>query len=405
MFNQNLRRLVTEESGMSTIALQVIAEYIARDYENQQVDVQKWLDSIESESWSWDYSWRSYHIASHFAHAVTLPSPYTDFWDEERTETIWMGPERGSVQFSGSIAKRVSKFVHKVYNFKLSKHAVTNIGNAVYEHKPAPVTFYYNYTQDFDWARGEFNDPESCFFTCRNYARRILRDMGAWVCQLWGGPETSLPPKLRNARDREVIKSAGTHKGIGRFYLLPIAETNMCVAFNWYRPRIMGNWSLEEVIKIIRNDFPDADYDPIQLDFDGADDGMVFVNNGEGLLIALDGKLTSPTRIRFSPMVRAASADYLSIDSYEYLEIPDGYCSYKCCGACGKNLDEDEDGTVAVLNELGVYINGPSYHTRYYSVCTDCYVKGYTLWDTPAPKDGKKQAKIMPISGVMDLCS
>jgi len=65
---------------------------------------------------------------------------------------------------NGSLIKRLRSHVKKFVNHKLSNDACGKIGAYVSDVIPKPSTYYFDFTDTFNWSAGEFGDSGSCFF-------------------------------------------------------------------------------------------------------------------------------------------------------------------------------------------------------------------------------------------------
>lgn len=82
----------------------------------------------------------------------------------------------------GRINRRLSKMAHDEFGIKIPAAVLEEMGNIYEKYYVPDSTFFFNFSGNFNWERGDFGDPRSCFFGgSRN--RHILRFSGAYAAQ------------------------------------------------------------------------------------------------------------------------------------------------------------------------------------------------------------------------------
>lgn len=64
----------------------------------------------------------------------------------------------------GSLPKRVESWFYKKCKMKLDSVVSSEIGNVARAVIPKDQTYYMDFTKNFNWAKGDFGDPQSCFY-------------------------------------------------------------------------------------------------------------------------------------------------------------------------------------------------------------------------------------------------
>jgi hypothetical protein len=98
-------------------------------------------------------------------------------------EVLWKWVESQNVEGlgipwvikAGKFPRRVAKWFKDRLGRKLSTDVLGRIGDICGAFCPAPVRFRWEVKRPpFDWERGDFGDPSSCYWSCHTYARKQL---------------------------------------------------------------------------------------------------------------------------------------------------------------------------------------------------------------------------------------
>lgn len=195
------------------------------------------------------------HIKWDYGIRVTWPEGWSWAWTVE---------ERGV--YVGTLPKRISKLLWKVYGIKLSNATMTFIGN-VYSRAGAqlPDKVVYDFSRWFTWKRGKFGDGGSCYWSEHKSARTILRAGGGAAFRMYDPNDPN--------------------KGIGRAWILPDKpEPGMVVLFNGYGLNSLfgdhhsGGMSLY-MTRILAT-LLGLSYKKIKLENEGRTSGTMYINGG-----------------------------------------------------------------------------------------------------------------------------
>lgn len=74
----------------------------------------------------------------------------------------------------GKLPKRIRSFVYKATGAKLSDDACEKIGNIAQMTRFYGSAFYFDFCAQANWNRGDFGDPDSCYWTNRNKQRIMM---------------------------------------------------------------------------------------------------------------------------------------------------------------------------------------------------------------------------------------
>lgn len=122
-----------------------------------------------------------------YAFAERLPRDWTWRWHQPNG------------RYAGNLTKRFQSFCYKAFNFKLTPKQVEEIGNLAKINSTVENTFWFDFTRDLNWRRGEFGDEKSCFHIGDMHMQR-LEALGVLAIRMYAGE---------------------TGRGIGRMWLYP----------------------------------------------------------------------------------------------------------------------------------------------------------------------------------------
>lgn len=217
------------------------------------------------------------------------------------------GVERVWKTKDGTYPKRVRRALYKA-GIKLTPKQVSEIGNIAREHSLIKQSFTYDYTDNFNWERGEFGDAGSCFWTDRENAKSVMMDNGFEAFRVYKNEDEGMA--------RCWVKRYG----------------NFIIAFNGYG---IETRHLAEMIRVAEGLEQSIQ---ISLTNNGCCDGLLYINNGEGYAIGNDIDFTSHD---------------FNIDCEE------------TCVHCGEELYEE------FVNCGGDLICDNCF-SKYYSLCDEC---------------------------------
>lgn len=164
--------------------------------------------------------------------------------------------------------RRIAKFFKdKMPHRKLTDAQVGAIGDAARAHCPKPTPMFWEVkAAPFDWRRGDFGDPGSCYWTCHTYARMQLNTQ-------------------HNAFALRFYDSAGENRrGVGRCWVLVLG--GVVVMWNAYGPI-----KLKEMARLIHETAGKGWSAPrdIRLTNEGGGGGWLYINHSLGIGVAPDG--------------------------------------------------------------------------------------------------------------------
>lgn len=215
-------------------------------------------------------------------------------------ELVWKTEE-------GTYPKRIRRLLYK-RGIKLAPKQVSEIGNIAREYSLLKQSFTYDYTDNFNWERGEFGDAGSCFWTDRENAKSVMMDNGFEAFRVYKNEDEGMA--------RCWVKRYG----------------NFIIAFNGYG---IETRHLAEMIRVAEGLEQSIQ---IGLTNNGCCDGLLYINNGEGYAIGND-------------------IDFTSHDFNIYCE--------ETCVHCGEELYEE------FVNCDGDLICDNCF-SKYYSLCDEC---------------------------------
>lgn len=164
--------------------------------------------------------------------------------------------------------KRVAKwFKDHLPHRKITDAQAGAIGDAARAHCPKPVPWFWEIKSGpFDWKKGDFGDPNSCYWSCHTYARMQLNTQhNAFAFRLWSG-------------------AGDDRRGLGRCWILCVGGA--VLLWNAYGP-----YTLDMIARHVGNFISKGWADPkkIKLTNDGGGGGWLYINNAAAFAIAPDG--------------------------------------------------------------------------------------------------------------------
>jgi len=82
-------------------------------------------------------------------------------------------------KISGSLAKRIRKFLNYRYSISLSEENMGGLGEILRVARNRTTQFHCKFVDNFDWNPGDFGDYRSCFWTQRKLAKKVLLEAKA----------------------------------------------------------------------------------------------------------------------------------------------------------------------------------------------------------------------------------
>jgi len=82
-------------------------------------------------------------------------------------------------KYSGSLSKRIKKYLHNSFNINLSQRQMGELGEIIRQIRNQNKTFQCKFVNNFDWKAGDFGDEGSCFWGVNEPAKNLLLDHGA----------------------------------------------------------------------------------------------------------------------------------------------------------------------------------------------------------------------------------
>lgn len=232
----------------------------------------------------------------------------------------------------GTLPKRLSRHIYNNHKAKLSKELLAEIGNIGKQHSDGGGEYHFDFSRGIcDWVRGEFGDPESCFFSCHSAAQDMLYNLDAYVMRFF-----SPSPNEYGGTYYE------NYYGLGRAWMVPWSGN--FVFFNGYglpllrMVRIFTQWS-------------GLDYKKIGVANNGNESGTLWINNGRGYVVGKTQDILKINNIDFheedpegscSSCGYAVGEDYYRHDGNGEIYCPDCWFDFMfCCEECGDYHDRD----------------------------------------------------------------
>jgi len=125
----------------------------------------------------------------------------------------------------GKFAKRIKAQASK-RSTKLPDTLISEIGNIAQNNTLPDMTWYIDFTNDFDWTDGDFGDYDSCYWTCNSEARDRLYDTHGFALRTFE----------KNSHNMEMWhkKDNISYAGKGRCWIMWDTKKKIYVLFNGY---------------------------------------------------------------------------------------------------------------------------------------------------------------------------
>lgn len=156
----------------------------------------------------------------------------------------------------GSLPKRIESWFYKEYKIKLDPTITSNIGNIARAVIPKDQIYHFDFTKKLDWRKGDFGDPQSCFFSSDGpgMSPKLMQESGRFYAirffkQIPQNSSVTLDvPRYYEDEDAYYI-------GISRSWMgdSPKKDSSMKVIFNGY------GLTTQQISAIV-SDYFDADY-------------------------------------------------------------------------------------------------------------------------------------------------
>lgn len=187
---------------------------------------------------------------------VEFPAKWS--WD-------WLLPKEQD-GFSGTLPKRISKLHYIQHKKRISLKVQSDLGELLKRLLPEPKLHLFDFTDVFDWAKGDFGDPYSCFAADPNKkAFNELKEHGGFAMRHW---------------DEDGLK------GLARCLLCPVADEHLAL-FNAYG-KLDGGVFAQALARLLKTEMqPVSNMETGSKDGKG---GALIYSTGSGYLI---GPLTS----------------------------------------------------------------------------------------------------------------
>jgi hypothetical protein len=315
------------------------------------------------------------YYVRHLLRSNGLPEP------PEHWNYAWVcNTNKQCMGYVGTLPKRLSNWLYKTHQIKLSNDMVSQIGNIARKHTEDRTEYLIDFTNKFDWEAGDFGDAGSCFWSERPNARKILEQNGAFAMRFWqtkakcydyyvqqyldsqGCHDDNCASCRVNAEDyaKRLLRYAkGDYAGLSRSWL-GVLDDNTTLLFNSY-PK---DWGLIRTARILA-DILGCSY--MQIGYSN-NDGTLYVNGETAFMVADSDHLRNinePVRTQWycyvgkccvcGNMIKSGYYDdnYTTL-SDQRLVCSDCFHHVTRCDSCGDGfLDLDTEDQMTVVTVYG----------------------------------------------------
>ncbi len=200
----------------------------------------------------------------------------------------------------GTFPKRLSRYLYKNHQLKLSPEVMSKIGNIARENSIINEKYKIDFVDKFNWDDGDFGDDGSCFWSDHSETKDYMEESEDFAAIRFFDDNCEDGGCNGCGKARSWIYGNG-----GGFYII----------FNAY------GYGLLRQTRIMAYNLG-LSYKKITLKNNGEDSGKLFINNGNGYIIGEQEKISE-------------------INSFDFRV--DEICDTKKCDECGDTIYEGEE--------------------------------------------------------------
>lgn len=220
-------------------------------------------------------------------------SPLQNFpWMELAFKIAWRWLDDKKVP----LPRRLSDFLVKFGNYKLSSSFWGSLGNDIREKTPMVSEYCLRITNQFNWTPGAFGDGGSCMFESRSSTKNAMAESGKFFAlQHFSSDNTESSRVMAVA-----LKDGGTFYSSSRCWLFPTSvfinnvEEDIVVCFNSY-----GRYPLQQLAKLVQALTGSESTKRVSVSNRNSTCGGVYVNSGGGIIVGSEKALALIEHIDF----------------------------------------------------------------------------------------------------------
>ncbi len=186
------------------------------------------------------------------------------------------------------LPRRLSDFLIKFGDYKLSSSFWGSLGNDIREKTPMVAEYCLRITNQFNWTPGAFGDGGSCMFESRSATKNAMAESGKFFALQHFTSENGDNPRGMAV----ALKDGGTFFSASRCWLFPTSvlinnvEEDIVVCFNSY-----GRYPLQQLAKLVQALTGAEATKRISVSNRNSTCGGVYVNSGGGIIVGSERAL------------------------------------------------------------------------------------------------------------------
>lgn len=292
------------------------------------------------------------------------------------SEWEWKWKVAGKAEYTGTFPKRLTNYFWKECGLKCPDSFTKELGNLARQHSHESLTYSFELVNRIDWQDGDYGDSNSCFWSDRQQALKMLEQNDALAIRFYNGEQ-----------------------GIARAWIAQLSESRY-ILFNGYGI---------ETIKIaqIFSAWLKLTYKKISLYNHGETSGSLYINNGGYLIGTLEQCAAMSSHDLYYNCDDCYTCDNCGneISEDEGYATPNGevYCSscfydnYDDCAHCGEAAYREDMTYVESMGDVCERCLD-----RHYFLCDSCHEyranrnfiegKDYCMICKPLPDDSAGDA-------------
>ncbi len=143
-------------------------------------------------------------------------------------------------KYVGTMPKRISKWAYKNYNIRLTPTELAEVGTLTKTHTIEDADYVFDITSTPPtWIKGDFGDPDSCYFGINIDAQDVLQSLNATALRIFQ------PNPITKVIDRHIAQTMWLcHK---QEKVVTLATTQFGCSCEGCRETLKSNWQLEKL--------------------------------------------------------------------------------------------------------------------------------------------------------------
>jgi hypothetical protein len=273
----------------------------------------------------------------------------------------------------GKITKRISKYLHDIHSHDLTDKDLEKIGNIAAQNTYSDDAIQLDFTKNFDWRAGDFDDEGSCFWGCRSGAKDMIHEGDGFAIRSFFVPKKD-EDEDEDGNDAYSSSSRwyNGHVGTGRAWVIPHRDApDTYFVFNGYGHE--ARTFAMVLARYLGKTFEfDCVYRYVKLCNYGSQGDLLYINsNGYavGPKLVVDAIERYDFELNQPEVICTECGDSCDPDHAMQADDGDWYCDHcaRCCADCDRVVPDCDAITVGEDRVICERCYG-----RHYFTCNKC---------------------------------